>query len=55
MNKPPLGRRAQDVIDNLLSNPEILESLGYLPKGSISDGYHTFDELYEFRKVYNRL
>ena len=21
--------------------------------GSISDGYHTFDELYEFRKVYN--
>ena len=22
-------------------------------KGSISDGYHTFDELYEFRKVYN--
>lgn len=22
-------------------------------KGKISDGYHTFDELYEFRKVYN--
>lgn len=22
-------------------------------KGSISDGYHTFDELYEFRKMYN--
>ena len=22
-------------------------------KGSISDGYHTFDELYEFRMVYN--
>lgn len=21
--------------------------------GQISDGYHTFDELYEFRKVYN--
>lgn len=21
--------------------------------GSLSDGYHTFDELYEFRKVYN--
>jgi len=21
--------------------------------GSISDGYHTFDELYEFRKLYN--
>lgn len=22
-------------------------------KGSISDGYHTFNELYEFRKLYN--
>ena len=22
-------------------------------KGGLSDGYHTFDELYEFRKVYN--
>jgi len=22
-------------------------------KGEISDGYHTFNELYEFRKVYN--
>jgi len=22
-------------------------------KGQISDGYHTFNELYEFRKVYN--
>ena len=21
--------------------------------GEVSDGYHTFDELYEFRKVYN--
>jgi hypothetical protein len=21
--------------------------------GSLSDGYHTFDELYEFRKMYN--
>ena len=21
--------------------------------GDVSDGYHTFDELYEFRKVYN--
>lgn len=24
-----------------------------LDKGLVSDGYHTFDELYEFRKVYN--
>jgi hypothetical protein len=22
-------------------------------KGQVSDGYHTFDELYEFRKMYN--
>ncbi len=22
-------------------------------KGSLSDGYHTFNELYEFRKMYN--
>lgn len=24
-----------------------------IDKGEISDGYHTFNELYEFRKVYN--
>jgi hypothetical protein len=24
-------------------------------RGSISDGYHTYDELYQFRKVYNAL
>ena len=23
------------------------------PVGQVSDGYHTFDELYEFRKLYN--
>ena len=22
-------------------------------RGDISDGYHTFNELYEFRKIYN--
>lgn len=26
---------------------------GELKTGEISDGYHTFDELYEFRKAYN--
>ena len=34
----------------------VQEGVSRLPeefKGSISDGYHTFDELYEFRKVYN--
>jgi len=30
---------------------ELVDKLDY--KGLISDGYHTFDELYEFRKVYN--
>ena len=24
-----------------------------IDKGIVSDGYHTFDELYEFRKLYN--
>src|SRR5690606_26476082 len=33
---------------------EINKAISELPtKGGISDGYHTFDELYEFRKVYN--
>ena len=32
---------AQSVVDKLTN------------KGKLSDGYHTFDELYEFRKVYN--
>jgi hypothetical protein len=35
---------------------QIQEYVTLLPsdiRGSISDGYHTFDELYEFRKVYN--
>lgn len=31
---------------------EQIESLADL-KGEISDGYHTFNELYEFRKVFN--
>jgi hypothetical protein len=32
------------------------ENIKYLPddlKGELSDGYHTFNELYEFRKLYN--
>ncbi len=36
---------------------EIKQHTILLPKGveagEISDGYHTFDELYEFRKIYN--
>ena len=31
-----------------------LKQLGYIGKtDEVSDGYHTFGELYEFRKVYN--
>ena len=29
------------------------KSRGTINENSISDGYHTFDELYEFRKMYN--
>lgn len=39
---------------NLLE--ETQEKIDSLPKGIIgelSDGYHTFNELYEFRKIYN--
>lgn len=35
----------QVILDNK-SNPDFKEN-------DICDGYHTFDELYEFRKVYN--
>jgi hypothetical protein len=36
-------------------NPDIFEK-AYVSEdevGTLSDGYHTFDELYEFRKMYN--
>lgn len=36
-----------DLNDLIKSKDESFE------KGKISDGYHTFNELYEFRKVYN--
>lgn len=39
---------------NLLK--EIQEKINSLPQemiGELSDGYHTFNELYEFRKMYN--
>lgn len=31
----------------------LLDQLSSEVKGELSDGYHTFNELYEFRKVYN--
>lgn len=38
----------------LVIGKDIILPEGYT-KNSVSDGYHTFDELYEFRKVYNAL
>lgn len=38
-------------VDNI--NRQIMQNLSSNEKGMISDGYHTFDELYEFRKLYN--
>lgn len=32
---------------------KIIASLGSEDRSKISDGYYSFDELYEFRKVYN--
>jgi len=33
---------------------EVQENIDKLPnKGDLSDGYHSFNELYEFRKIYN--
>jgi len=32
---------------------EINEAIGLVDSNKVSDGYHTFGELYEFRKVYN--
>lgn len=38
----------------IVKGPSVQEIIDTYPnKGSLSDGYHTFDELYEFRKVYN--
>ena len=40
-----------DEIDNEISNSKIFEQAKITE--NTSDGYHTFKELYEFRKVYN--
>lgn len=44
LKKEQMFKEAQEKVNQL-------DLLGN--KGQISDGYHTFDELYEFRKVYN--
>lgn len=41
---------------NAIIVKKIQESINYTPsnfRGNYSDGYHTFNELYEFRKLYN--
>jgi hypothetical protein len=42
-------------INNKLQDIQILLNNINDVKGSISDGFHTFDELYTFRKIYNAL
>ena len=34
---------------------ELIKALPEGLKGKVSDGYHTFDELYEFRMLYNAM
>lgn len=43
------------VIDNLNQIILELKQKGVVRENEISDGYHTFDDLYEFRKLYNAL
>ena len=37
----------------VLQTQKLIDETPYDFKGKYSDGYHTFNELYEFRKVYN--
>lgn len=41
------------VFCNFMEKCEFESIYNYKDEGEISDGYHTFNELYEFRKVYN--
>jgi hypothetical protein len=40
-------------LEDLVERSSEIEKEKYKVTGSTSDGYHTFDELYEFRKAYN--
>ena len=42
-------------IDHVVIAQESVNSLTDEDRGKISDGYHSFDELYTFRKLYNAL
>lgn len=45
------------ILDRLKAQPELMEALekALMITGDTSDGYHTFRELYEYRRVYNAL
>lgn len=43
----------QDTRDAMIN--DLINSYDEIKTGQISDGYHTFDELYEFRMMYNAL
>lgn len=43
-DEKPLDRKEAERILKVIAGPS---------SGEVSDGYHTFDELYEFRKLYN--
>lgn len=45
------SQQAQEALNRANSVVKGLNHYGLC--GKVSDGYHTFDELYEFRKVYN--
>lgn len=42
-------------MDQLKQVQELIKALPEGLKGKVSDGYHTFDELYEFRMLYNAM
>lgn len=47
-----VGARAQEIADSL-NRLAAAEADAERVTGETSDGYHTFNELYEFRKMYN--
>lgn len=42
-------------MEQLKQVQELIKALPEGLKGKVSDGYHTFDELYEFRMLYNAM
>ena len=61
-HKEEFVEQISDILDGLSRDekPELINEVikihknrGTINENNISDGYHTFDELYEFRKMYN--